>query len=77
MQSTLVYAKLQDQAIRDAREQGQAKMQELMKAAKKRMKLTAKKQKLLTVARRLDKPACFTSQLGYTAIEYNGLVYPY
>jgi len=48
MQSTLVYARLQNEAIRDARESGQAKMLELMNAAKKRLKIAGKKQKALT-----------------------------
>jgi integrase len=48
MQSTLVYARLQYEAIRDARETGQAKMLEMMDAAKKRMKLASKKQNFLT-----------------------------
>jgi integrase len=43
MQSTLVYAKLCDESTRAARETGQAKMVEMMKAAKRRARLTAPK----------------------------------
>jgi integrase len=51
MQSTLIYARLQDQAVRDAREGGQAKMMKLMKAAKRNAKkLAAVKPKLLKMA---------------------------
>jgi integrase len=48
MQSTLVYARLQDQVVRDARQAGQAKMLELMKAAERRLKLAGRKQKMLS-----------------------------
>jgi integrase len=47
MQSTLVYARLQNQAIIEARQGGESKMKELMKSAKKRMKLAGRKPKLL------------------------------
>jgi integrase len=47
MQSTLVYARLQNQAIMEARQGGESKMQELMKSAKKRMKLAGRRPKLL------------------------------
>lgn len=50
MQSTLVYARLQNQAIMEAREGGDKKMRQLMKSAKKRLKLAGKKPKLLKMA---------------------------
>lgn len=43
MQSTLIYAKLADSAVRDAREVGAAKMISMMAAAKKRQKTLAGK----------------------------------
>ena len=46
--STAIYAKLHSQAVRAARENGQATMVQMMKAAKKRGKLTAKPRKLLS-----------------------------
>jgi integrase len=49
LQSTLVYAKLQDQAIRDAKATGQQRMREMMKSAKRRLKLTTKNRKALTI----------------------------
>jgi integrase len=49
MQSTLVYAKLCDESTRAARKTGQAKMVEMMKAAKRRARLAApKRQRVLT-----------------------------
>lgn len=50
LQSTEVYARLLDESVRGARESGQAKMAQLSKKARKRMKLTAGKTKLLTAA---------------------------
>lgn len=50
MQSTLVYARLQNQAIVEARQGGEAKMLNLMKAAKKRLKLAGNKPKQLKIA---------------------------
>ena len=47
--STKIYAKLHNEAVRDAREHGQAKMLEMMESAKKRLKLAENKQKTLTV----------------------------
>jgi len=47
LQSTLVYAKLQDEAIRDAKATGNRKMREMMKTAKTRLKASG--QKLLTM----------------------------
>jgi integrase len=44
MQSTLVYARLQSQAIIEARQGAEAKMQQLMKDAQKRLKATTPKQ---------------------------------
>jgi integrase len=52
MQSTLIYARLQEQPVREAREAAQAKMFELMEIAKQRQKASAKgKQKLLKAAK--------------------------
>jgi len=48
LQSVQVYARLHEGSVRAAREAGQKKMLELMKAAKKRTKLALRKQKLLT-----------------------------
>jgi integrase len=42
LQSTQIYAELHDEAVRGARESGQAKMLELMTAARKRAKTTRK-----------------------------------
>jgi integrase len=50
LQSTQRYAHLIDESVRAARESGQAKMLQMMKAAKKRAKLTVRKPKLLEVA---------------------------
>jgi integrase len=47
LQSTEVYAHLLGESVRDARETGQAKMQEMMRAAKRRAKLTVKPKRLL------------------------------
>jgi integrase len=47
LQSTEVYAHLHDEAVRAGRESGQAKMLKMMRGAKKRAKIAARKQKLL------------------------------
>jgi integrase len=47
LQSTAIYARLHDQAVRGAREAGQQKMIQLMKASTRRTKLAGKNQKLL------------------------------
>lgn len=49
-QSTQIYAHLHDEAVRAARMSGQAKMLQMMKAARKRAKITARKPKLLKAA---------------------------
>ena len=50
MQATQVYARLLDDAVCAGRETGQAKMLEMMRAAKKRNKLVARNQKRLAAA---------------------------
>ncbi len=52
LQSTEVYAHLLDESVRGARESGQAKMQELTKKARKRLKLAERKPKFLTAVAR-------------------------
>jgi integrase len=49
LQSTLVYAKLQDEAVRDSKAVGEAKRREMMEEAKKRLKASGRKPKLLTM----------------------------
>jgi len=51
LQSTEIYARLQQQAVTEAREAGERKMLELKAAAKKRAKLAARKPKLLEARR--------------------------
>ena len=43
MQSTLIYAKLHSEAVRAARETGEAKMQAMTRAARKRLKENGRK----------------------------------
>jgi integrase len=50
MQSTLVYAHLNSEATREARDAGRGKMKQMMRAAKRRTRLGAGKTKLLTAA---------------------------
>jgi integrase len=50
LQSTMVYSHLHEQAVRQARELGQSKMQEMTIAAKKRARLAARRPKLLAVS---------------------------
>jgi len=52
LQSVSVYARLHEAAVRDARESGQTKMMEMMRAAQRRLKQSAKnpKTKLLAAA---------------------------
>ena len=50
LQSTEIYSRLLDSAVRAARVTGMEKMQELTKQARKRMRLAERKPKLLAVA---------------------------